>query len=42
MDGRDVDLLKQISNLKKEANDCDRDRIDSLAEIDRVRGELEN
>ena len=34
MDGRDVDLLKQISNLKKDANDCDRDRVDSLAEID--------
>ncbi len=42
MDGRDVDLLKQISNLKKEANQCDVDRVDSLAEVDRVRGELEN
>lgn len=34
MDGRDVDLLKQISNLKKEANQSDRDRVESLAELD--------
>jgi len=42
MDDRDLELLKQISVLKKDAADADRDRFDSLAEVDRIRGELEN
>lgn len=42
MDGRDLELLKQIAVLKKDAADADRERFDSLAEVDRIRGELEN
>jgi hypothetical protein len=42
MDDRDLDILKQIAVLKKEAADADRERFDSLNEVDRVRGELEN
>ncbi|CAI2361752.1 unnamed protein product [Moneuplotes crassus] len=42
MDGRDLELLKQIASLKKDATVADRERFDSLAEVDRMRGELEN
>ena len=42
MDGRDLELLKQIAKLKKEAADADRDRFNSLSEVDRIRAELEN
>lgn len=42
MDERDLELLKQIATLKKEAGTSDRERFDTLAEVDRIRGELEN
>lgn len=42
MDERDLELLKQISVLKKDAATSDRERFDTLAEVDRIRGELEN
>jgi hypothetical protein len=42
MDERDLDLLKQIASLKKDAGTSDRERFDTLAEVDRIRGELEN
>lgn len=42
MDGRDLELLKQIATLKKDASVSDRERFDTLAEVDRIRGELEN
>ena len=42
MDSRDLELLQQISQLKKDAGVADRERFDTLAEVDRVRGELEN
>lgn len=42
MDERDLELLKQISTLKKEAGQADRERFDTLAEVDQMRGELEN
>ncbi|CAI2361520.1 unnamed protein product [Moneuplotes crassus] len=42
MDERDLELLKQIASLKKDATVADRERFDSLAEVDRMRGELEN
>lgn len=42
MDERDLELLKQIASLKKDATVADRERFDTLAEVDRMRGELEN
>jgi len=42
MDNRDLELLKQIASLKKDASTADRERFDTLAEVDRMRGELEN
>ena len=42
MDERDLELLKQIAVLKKDAADADRERFDSLSEVDRIRAELEN